>query len=57
MDTAARMFRHHDRVFIAPPWLEIFARDTERKQSFEQAQATCEVMGRNLHGARQAHTA
>jgi predicted ATPase len=31
-------------VFIAPPWPEIFARDAERKQSFQEAQLTYEVM-------------
>ncbi len=41
---AAEIFRYHRRVFIAPPWREIFALDAERKQSFEEAQATYEVM-------------
>jgi predicted ATPase len=44
MDRAARMFRYHHRVFIAPPWPEIFALDAERKQSFEVARATYEAM-------------
>lgn len=44
VEQAAKLFRYHHRVFIAPPWLEIFARDAERKQSFEEAQATYEVM-------------
>ncbi len=38
------MFRYHHRVFVAPPWPQIFAQDAERKQSFEEAQATYEVM-------------
>jgi predicted ATPase len=44
MDRAARIFRYHHRVFIAPPWPEIFAVDAERKQSFEEAQATYDAM-------------
>ncbi len=44
VERAARMFRHHQQVFIAPPWPEIFALDAERKQSFEEAQATYQVM-------------
>jgi predicted ATPase len=44
MDRAGRMFRYHSRVFIAPPWWKIFALDAERKQSFEEAQATYEAM-------------
>jgi predicted ATPase len=44
VERAAGMFRYHRRVFIAPPWPEIFARDAERKQSFEEAEATYEVM-------------
>ncbi|HEY2467836.1 MAG TPA: AAA family ATPase [Terracidiphilus sp.] len=38
-------FRRYNRsVFIAPPWHEIFTQDAERKQSFAEAEATCEVM-------------
>jgi len=44
VDKAARMFRYHRRVFIAPPWPAIFTSDAQRKQSFEQAQATYEAM-------------
>jgi predicted ATPase len=44
VDRAAQMFRYNRRVFVAPPWPKIFAHDSERKQSFEEAQATCEVM-------------
>jgi len=38
------MFRYHRRVFVTPPWPQIFAPDTERKQTFEQAEATYETM-------------
>ncbi len=44
VERAAWTFRYHHRVIIAPPWPEIFAADAERKQSFEEAQATYEVM-------------
>jgi len=44
VDRAARFIRYHRRVFIAPPWPEIFITDAERKQSFVEAQATHEIM-------------
>lgn len=44
VEKAAQTFRCNRRVFIAPPWPEIFTQDSERKQSLEQARATCEAM-------------
>jgi predicted ATPase len=44
MDHAARIFRYDRRVFIAPPWTEIFAQDHERRQTFEEAVRTYESM-------------
>ena len=44
MDTAARRLRYNYRVFVAPPWPAIYARDAERKQSIEEAEATCRTM-------------
>jgi predicted ATPase len=44
VDRATQVFRYHRRVFVAPPWPEIFASDAERKQSLAEAQATYEVM-------------
>jgi predicted ATPase len=44
VEKAAKIFRYHPRVFIAPPWGEIFGLDAQRKQSFEEAQATYRVM-------------
>lgn len=44
VERAAQTFRYHRRVFVAPPWPEIFALDAERKQSFQEAKSTCEVM-------------
>ena len=44
MLTAAAKFRYNKRVFLAPPWREIFHEDAERKQSWEEAVATFEAM-------------
>ena len=41
---AAEIFRYYGRVFIAPPWREIFQQDRERKQDFEEAVRTCETL-------------
>ena len=41
---AARSFRYHRRVFIAPPWPEIYQQDAERKQTPEIAGQTWHVM-------------
>jgi len=44
LDRAARRLRYHRRVFLAPPWQEIFHADAERKQDFAEAVRTCEAM-------------
>lgn len=56
---AADAFRYNRRVFILPPWPDIFRRDSERKQSFEEAVRTCDAMiaatttsWLRFHGAR-----
>jgi predicted ATPase len=41
---AIAAFRYHPVVFLAPPWREIYTTDTERKQSFAEAERTCEAM-------------
>lgn len=41
---AADLFRYQRRVFIAPPWREIFVTDAERKQDFAEAEATHQAM-------------
>ena len=41
---AAGTFRYNRRVFIAPPWPEIFSEDRERKQDFDEAVRTYEAM-------------
>ncbi len=50
VERATQMFRYHPRVFMAPPWKEIFGRDAERKQSFGEAQATNEAMVETYSG-------
>jgi predicted ATPase len=44
MDKAATMFRYNRRVFIAPPWPEIFEQDSERRQTLDEATRTYEAM-------------
>jgi predicted ATPase len=44
MMRAAELFRYHRRVFIAPPWPEIFAPDRERKQTPEEAERSYAAM-------------
>ena len=41
---AAEKYRYHQNVFIAPPWLEIYQNDAERKQDFQEAIATYEAV-------------
>ncbi|KVS42605.1 AAA family ATPase [Burkholderia ubonensis] len=43
-DAAARRFRYHRRVFIAPPWPDIYTRDAERRQDFAEAVRTYDAM-------------
>lgn len=44
MHEAARRFRYHRRVFIAPPWPEIFTQDSERRQTLDEANRTHAAM-------------
>jgi predicted ATPase len=44
LEEAARRLRYHRRVFIAPPWPEIFHADAERKQDFAEAVRTFGAM-------------
>jgi predicted ATPase len=41
---ACNLYRYAPRVFLAPPWQEIYAIDTERKQSYEEAVKTYDLM-------------
>lgn len=43
---AARRFRYNRRVFIAPPWPDIFEQDTERKQTLDEAERTFRAVGK-----------
>ena len=44
MQKAADLFRYNRRVFILPPWPEIFHADSERKQSLAEAERTYHAM-------------
>ncbi|MEO5758612.1 MAG: AAA family ATPase, partial [Mesorhizobium sp.] len=44
VSAAANCFRYNPRVFIAPPWPEIFAQDEERKQTLDEAERTYHVL-------------
>ncbi|MBC9915110.1 AAA family ATPase [Chitinophaga varians] len=44
LQTSATTLRYHPRVFIFPPWKEIYQGDTERKQDYATAVATYEAM-------------
>jgi predicted ATPase len=42
--SACDEYRYHRTVFIAPPWEEIYATDSERKQTWAEAIETYRVM-------------
>ena len=44
MQNAAQTFRYNRRVFIAPPWREIFRQDRERRQDFDEAVRTYDAL-------------
>jgi predicted ATPase len=44
MEEEAWRLRYNPRVFIAPPWKEIYGRDEERRQSWDVAVRTYEIM-------------
>ena len=46
MQAAAERFPYRRQVFLLPPWREIFIQDQERKQSFAEAERTCDAMER-----------
>jgi predicted ATPase len=39
LETLGRAHRYHRRVFVTPPWPEIFVNDPERRHGFEEAVA------------------
>ena len=44
MEEEAWRLRYNRRVFIAPPWKEIYGKDEERRQSWDVAVRTYEIM-------------
>lgn len=40
----AKLHRYYNKVFILPPWKEIYENDSERKQTWEEAEATFKIM-------------
>lgn len=44
VNSATERFRYNRRVFIAPPWPDIFAQDEERKQTLDEAERTCHAL-------------
>ncbi|MBS0030447.1 AAA family ATPase [Chitinophaga sp. 22321] len=44
MREAAALYRFNNKVFLTPPWKDIYEQDSERKQSFDLAVATCNSM-------------
>lgn len=44
MQKAAATFRYEPRVFIMPPWPQIFTQDSERKQTLQEAERTYDAM-------------
>lgn len=44
IEHAACTYRYAPRVFVAPHWPAIYAQDRERKQSIEEAEATCRAV-------------
>lgn len=42
----AKRLRYNEPVFVAPWWSDIYTRDSERRQSPEEAEQTCAVMRR-----------
>jgi predicted ATPase len=37
LDTIAQSHRYHSRIFLAPPWPEIYVQDEERRHSMDEA--------------------
>ncbi len=44
IDRAARELRYRREVFVAPPWAKIFENDSERRQDFDEARRTHDVL-------------
>lgn len=48
---AVETIRYAPMVFLLPPWREIFGQDAERRQSFDEAERTCEMMRQTYRAA------
>lgn len=46
LESAVKRYRYNKKVFILPPWKDIYKTDNERKQDFEEAVATYKAMFR-----------
>lgn len=44
MNEIANNYQYNKNVFILPPWYEIYQTDTERKQTWEEAEFTFQKM-------------
>ncbi|MFJ7732945.1 AAA family ATPase [Lysinibacillus sp. NPDC097231] len=44
LEDVARKYRYNKQVFILPPWKEIYINDQERKQDFDEAVETYNIM-------------
>jgi predicted ATPase len=44
MDFYTNHYRYNEKVFILPPWLEIYTTDNERKQTWKEAVQTYETL-------------
>ena len=51
MEAEAWRLRYNRRVFIAPPWKDIFGNDQERRQSWDVAVRTYEIMAETYAGS------
>ncbi len=40
MEQAAHNLKYNQKVFVTPPWEEIYCNDSERKQTFDEAALT-----------------
>ena len=50
MWTAAERFRYNPTVFVAPPWRAIYRQDGERRQTWDEAVRTHDLMVETWHG-------
>lgn len=46
---SSRAYQYENKVFLFPPWEEIFTNDSERKQDFKEAIATYQIMKQTYH--------